>query len=564
MKKALKQIFILAIITTTILAKSYKILSTDIQSFINEDGTVDFIEKREFSFKGDYTFVYQVIPKKGFDRIFDIQVLENGTPYVNTNTKEKGTFLIDERKRSYRIYLYHSSSDEAKTFTIKYSLENPFTSGPQDSQFYWIYLSNDWDKSPGKVSITQSFTKEVSKNPYYALEWPLNSNKYDLKKSNNTVSFKSSNFSKKNEMKLRTIFPSEYFTNPKMNDNSFSLAALKKEKRDFKLTNYFILSLIMCSIFLFRNYYRKYLKKFAEEVDENKSYESFPSNNHPVEINSLIYRELTMGPTGGGVLSTLFELAAAKKISIEVVETGWWIIKSKKLKITIHNTDTIDLKSDFAKSLLSRLKKFGPETSFRSIFGDMSFKHSEWKKLKVDKLNANNWVDNSNKDEKNRIGILQFAIISVIIACSIIYQTLLGFISIVPFLFFIFTIAGSRLSKEGQRMYDEWGLFMSKLKEGEINVKKFDPDLMLQYCLALGTQPEELKSIIKNIESEHSDGFMWYHGYGGDTSSVSSAASMVSDIASTGTTISTSLGGGDGGAGGGGGGAGGGGGGGAG
>ena len=103
-------------------------------------------------------------------------------------------------------------------------------------------------------------------------------------------------------------------------------------------------------------------------------------------------------------------------------------------------------------------------------------------------------------------------------------------------------------------MYNDWGLFMSKLKEGEVNVKKFDPDLMLQYCLALGTQPEELKSIIKNIESEHSDGFMWYHGYGGDTSSVSSAASMVSDIASTGTTISASLGGGDGGAGGGGGG----------
>ena len=61
MKKLLKQIIIVSVITTTILAKSYKILSTDIESYINQDGTVDFIETREFSFEGDYTFVYQVL-----------------------------------------------------------------------------------------------------------------------------------------------------------------------------------------------------------------------------------------------------------------------------------------------------------------------------------------------------------------------------------------------------------------------------------------------------------------------------------------------------------------------
>ena len=80
--------------------------------------------------------------------------------------------------------------------------ENPFTIGPFDSQFYWIYLSNDWDKSPGDISITQSFTGELSENPYYALEWPLNSNKYNFEIKQSGASFKSDNFSKKNEMKL--------------------------------------------------------------------------------------------------------------------------------------------------------------------------------------------------------------------------------------------------------------------------------------------------------------------------------------------------------------------------
>ena len=259
-----------------------------------------------------------------------------------------------------------------------------------------------------------------------------------------------------------------------------------------------------------------------------------------------------MGPTGGGILSTLFELAAAKKLSIEVIESGWKMFKRKKLKITVLNSDIVDLRNDFAKSLLKRINKFGKETTFSSVFSNMSLRHSEWKKLKKEKLNATNWVDSSSKNEKVRIALLQFFVLNIIFAVSVIYKTFFGFLSAFPFIFFIITLAGSRLSKEGQRLYNEWTVFMSQLQKGQIDVKKFDPDLMLQYCIALGTQPEHLKKIIKNIESTHQDGFIWmYHGYG-DTGSVSSAASMVSDIASTGTTISASFGGGgDGGGGGG-------------
>ena len=54
--------------------RSYKILSTDIQTYINKDGNVDFIETREFSFNGEFSFVYQDILKSGYDKIYDIQV----------------------------------------------------------------------------------------------------------------------------------------------------------------------------------------------------------------------------------------------------------------------------------------------------------------------------------------------------------------------------------------------------------------------------------------------------------------------------------------------------------
>jgi len=561
--KTLIKVFTLFILFSISIAadKSYKILSTDIQTIINNDGTVDFIETREFSFKGDFTFVYQVIPKRGFDKIYDIQVSENGVLYLNKDTKEDGTFLIDERKNSYRIYLYHNSSNEIKKFTVKYSLENPFTVGENDSQFYWIYLSDRWDKRPGDLFISQKFSSNIQKNDIvYDIENPSNSKKYKLNIEDDSLSFFSSDFSSNNEMKLRTIFPSSYFINPVVTDSNFSLAAIEKEKRDKDLAQYFIGLLALFSLVTFIGYARRNLTKFKIEPDENQQFTSFPSNDHPVIVNGLIYRELTLGPTGGGVLSTLFELASLNKLKIEVIEVGKWF-KSKRLKITIKNTDSDNVKSSFAKLLLKRMKKFGSETSFKDVFSDFSLHSSDWKSLKQEEVYGKGWVDMSYQDERYRLAILQFLILNIIVFCAIWFQTFLGFISIAPFMFFIITIASSRLTKEGQLLYNQWGLFMSKLKEGEVDVKKFDPDLMLQYCLALGTQPEELKSIIKNIESEHAEGFLWI-GNGGDASSLSSAASMVSDIASTGTTISASFAG-DGGAGGGGGGAGGGGGGGA-
>ncbi len=530
--------------------KSYKILSTDIQTTINNDGTINFVETREFSFKGDFTFVYQVIPKRGFDKIYDIQVSENGVAYLNKNTKQDGTFLIDERKNSYRIYLYHNSSNENKKFTVKYTLENPFTVGEKDSQFYWIYLSDRWDKRPGDLYITQKFSSDIQDNDIiYDIEYPSNSDKYEFNTDNSSLSFFSSDFSSSTEMKLRTIFPSSYFVNVKMNDENFSLAKLEEKRRNKELVQYFIGFLVVFSMVSFISYYRRNLKKFKLDIDENQQFTSFPSDHHPVVINGLIYRELTLGPTGSGILSTLFELGSLKKISIEVIEKGKWFFKSKRLKVTVHNTNMDEVQSNFAKLLLTRLRKFGKNTTFKDVFSEFQMRSYKWKKLKTEELSKNGWVDTSGADEKYRLAIIQFLIMGVVIAFSIIFKTFIGFLSILTFTFFLSTIFGSRLTKEGQLLYDQWGLFVHQLSENEIDVKHFDPELLLQYCVALGVQPDSLKKVIENVEHQHDSSYMWM--YYGSSSDIGSVASIVSDIATTGTTVSAAYGG-DGGGGGGG------------
>jgi len=548
----LKKLFTILLFACFIIAadKSYKIVSTDIQSFIKQDGSIDFIEKREFDFTGSFTYVYQDIPKKGFDQIYDIQVSANNVPFINADTKEAGTFIIQEKNNYYRIYLYHKSQDEKKLFTVKYSLRQPFTVGPNDSQFYWIYLSDEWDKKPGSLVITQTFLSPISEEDItYQLERPSSSKEYTLNIDGRTLSFGSDDFSSNTEMRLRTIFPSSYFVGVEINNENFSLAALEEQKRNKELVQYFIGFLALFSIVSFISYYRRNLKKFKLDVDENQQFTSFPSDHHPVVINGLIYRELTLGPTGGGILATLFELASLKKLSIEVIEKGKWF-KSKRLKVTVHNTDMDDIQNSFAKLLLTRLRKFGKNTTFKDVFHDFQMRSSEWKALKKEELTYNNWLDMSGSDEKFRLSIIQLLIMGVIITFSIIFKTFIGFISILPFTFFLIVLLSSRLTKEGQLLFNQWGLFYSKLSENKVDVSHFDADLLLQYCLALGIQPKSLESVIKRIEDENDSAFIWMYHQGG-SSSASSMASIISDVATTGTTISASYGGG-GGAGGGG------------
>ena len=102
MKYLLKNfIFLLAFFSILTAAdKKYSIKSTTIESKIYENGIVSFSEKRLFSFQGKYSFVYKIIPKRGYDRLFNIQISVDDVPFLNEDSKLPGTFLIQERKNS--------------------------------------------------------------------------------------------------------------------------------------------------------------------------------------------------------------------------------------------------------------------------------------------------------------------------------------------------------------------------------------------------------------------------------------------------------------------------------
>lgn len=548
-KKILLFIF-LSITFVQAQGKSYKILSTTIESNILKEGIVEIQETRVFSFKGTYSFVYKDIRKKGYDQLYDIQVLEGDKPYLNTEIEEDGNFRIESRGKYYRIYWYHSSKDEEKTFTLRYKLKNPFTVGKTDAQFRWVYLDNKFDKRPGRLNLIQRFDGDIDSNAlYYSIEKPIRSKKYQSSiKENGTFELYSDSFTKNTVLQLRTIFPTSYLSNSPINNEEFSLAGLLLEERNQRLAIYGIIAMALFSLLIGINFMRKYVLDHKVEISDDINLIEFPSNHHPVLIGWLIWRYPSVSATG--ILGTLFELASKKKVHLETVESGKWIFKSKKLKVDVINPDISDLSNSFSKLLLERILTIGTNTYFSKIWYKYSFSSSKWQQNRTKKIKELGWLDTSGDQERTNLLLLQVIISFSIIGLSIIYGIFWSVLfTIIPSTMLLMIGFKSRLTKEGQELFLRWRAFGDALKKNKLNIQDFEPDLLLQYCIIMGMHGEELKKVI-NTANQDGTCYMWY---GGSTpSDVSTITAGIADIATTGTAISASYGG-DGGGGGGGG-----------
>ncbi len=114
---------ILILICGILNAKSYTIDSLWIDSKVSTDGSVSISETRNFSFSGSYSYAYLELRKKYFDSIYDIQVFENDNIYELADTSgQASTYIIEEKKRIYRIKWFFEALDEERMFTVTYKV----------------------------------------------------------------------------------------------------------------------------------------------------------------------------------------------------------------------------------------------------------------------------------------------------------------------------------------------------------------------------------------------------------------------------------------------------------
>ena len=537
-----------ALMTTVIFGKSYTIDNVEIQSSIGKDGIVRITEKRVFTFKGSFTYAYQIINKTNFKEIYDIQVSENGRDYINNKSSDPYTFKVIPSKKSIKIRWYHHSKDETKEFVLSYKLKDAIRIGPEDSQFHWTYLGSDWDKSANQLRIEQRFEEEISKKEIWFEATGIKKENINLSYSGNKLSLVTGRVSHERNVRISTIFPSSYFTVLNVNDKNFSKSGyfddVEQKETKSSLSKIVSIAVIIFSIFWLIARYFKYGRAYkieTENIDPDNI--QWPTKHHPALVS---YFYSGQEVTGHSILATLMRLGQKGYITVKEIETTkksfFGKKKNKNIQISKGN-DAPDTNLDhWDKILLEQvnicLNKGGNtlDILFAFLASNSTFM-SSWKKEIKRNVKKNQW-----KDTPPLFGSFIFLFGHLFMIGLEVYL-FNGFVSFMAICILLITgtvgaFAISRLSIEARGYQKSWKTMHSFIKRKKIPQNHdLDMNELLQYSIVIDTV-SGLRKILKNYGSKGGDAFVWYGGSGDGSMNMDTFSSSISSMVDTGAAMS--------------------------
>src|SRR5699024_8439158 len=137
-------------------SKEYEIPPIRVEAHIQSDGSVRITEQRTYDFGGSFSWADSRLPFKGLTEITDIRVVESGTNFINENTEQPGTFMVQTDDSQVQIKWFFNAEDEQRTFIISYTLEGAMVHGPTWSEFFWNYVSADREKDTEDLQIRRT------------------------------------------------------------------------------------------------------------------------------------------------------------------------------------------------------------------------------------------------------------------------------------------------------------------------------------------------------------------------------------------------------------------------
>jgi len=561
-----KYILPLLLALSAVSARSYRIDSLGISSTISRDGTVSIRETRTYNFSGSYSFAYLRLEKKLFKEVYDIRVFEGDKEYNHANSEEEHTFQIDDRKKSIRVKWFYQATDTKKVFTVSYRLRGALRIGEEDTQFHWTYLGKGWKVRTRTMTVEQSFERELYEEDVWFVATGLSEDRLFTSFSGQAITLEADNLSKNRRIKINSIFPTSYLTDPVVNDHSLTregeIAKVEKMKVGSKygmMASIFFMFLSVTSLIVM---YIKHGKEHKIDGSDLGQSTDLPSEHHPALISFFVsYQKLT----GQAILATLFRLAHMKHFKIKEKEvTRKTFFKKREIKETkvvveigdSASTQPLEAWDAILADFITLEVKSGTrhlDEIFQKIGGASHFM-SGWMKLVDQEAANNNWIIKPPRREAVAFFLVHF-VMFLVSAYLIQFNPVLSIISGIAILVIgiIVSFAMSRMSRECALLKRKWELFGEKIKLKK-NIEQYDIDsnLILQCSIVLGLDNDQIKKLLKVFNFEGSD-FHWFHG-----GSVTGFTSMVDAGMAAGAGFA-----GDGGAGAGGGGAGGGGGGGA-
>lgn len=542
---------------SNISAKDYSIPEIQVDVQINAEGTVTITEHRTYVYDGSYTWANYRLPKSGYSAIHDISVSENGESYINLNTEEPGSFLVEESDEAYNIVWHYRAKNETRTYSITYTLENAVVIGTDWSEFYWTYAASGREKSIEKIEILIQLPEMVSQSDlhYWVREpaWSMDGTPFG-----NEFQFTGQNISRNQAVVIRTIFPTSVFDENliQISDSNFTLEqaeneetayreelrrAAEKEQRRKKMSIEYSIILAGLSLIVFILIYRKYGLRHKMYVSISKSI-MLPGHEKPAAIGWLLMNRTV---TTGHIIATLLDLARMGFFELkenEPEEKG--MFSSTENYFTIHPKALKPRENElteYERSLLNfvneRISSEG--TKFNEIF---DFQKSQvtkwfyaWKKQLKEYCDSKEWIDKeSYKGLYWNLGA-QFVIGGLAIAGIFFIHPLMAIALAVTFIMMVLSLTIIRKTPKGEETYKRWKTYQNALKnakEHTISEKHLGKHFIYSIAFGMG------KHQIEQIFEQHADvaaTLYWIVILPGTTSSPVDIASSFSNLAATAT-----------------------------
>ncbi len=555
-------VFSLSFLSITTHAKEYSIPELQIEVSINPDGTVTITEHRTYVFDGDFSWANYELPKSGFSAIRNIQVSENGTHFVNLNSEEPGTFLVEESSRSYNIKWFYEAEDEERVFSISYTLEGAVVIGPEWSEFFWNYAAAGREKSTEDLTILFQLPEAVSDSNLHSWvrepAWEIESVPFDK-----GLQFTGADISRNQAVVIRTVFPTSVFdasrtgiTNPAFslswarNDeaNYREQQIAEAEERERMMTYGIELAVVLAglSILCFVYFYRKYGSRHQINLSSNESL-MIPGKQQPAAIGWLLMHRTI---TGGHVTATLLDLARRGYFVITEAEPeedeSWFSNPNGDHTFIITETDKEPDSSltEWEISLLNFVKERISEghsdikKMFKFTESEVSKWFYSWKSDLKSYAKKQEWIDrDSFKGAWLNFG-LQMVLMLAALAGIFILHPVVGLAAIVVFICSVLSLVIIRRTPKGEELYRSWSNYQQALR----NAKDYSiPDHHLGrhfiYSIAFGLSKKNIEQLFEHNPAAVTT-ITWMIIMPGSDGTPANIATSFSNLAATGTISS--------------------------
>lgn len=507
----------LLFITEDISAKKYWIHKADITATVKKNGIISFEETRYYEFDGSYSWAKFVIDKKGFDQITNISVWDGDELLVPSDSKEPGTFRINEKKKQIEIRWYFNAKDEFKTFTVRYDIEKALVRDDEWTEFYWTFLGSRWDKKNDEVNIRLQFEEPIA--TYFWMDDP----EFVTDEQKLTDGWKVTVVPKfrRDRIRIQTHFQSAYLEpnaitaegriSPEQTNQNYIAkreSLLAREKQRMELAAYFYWAnsiIVFLSVFSFWAFYKKHKPEFEKtpEIPQGVSY-------HPALLNYMVnFRN----STAGAFKATLMKLVFDGYFTLEYEGKQKKKFSSDRPLIKLKPTEKSpnELTYEFEKSLY----QFLAERSARFDYLDEVFKkesskvskfYMKWVSESLKKvIKQQPWFVTESKTDMywNIFVQIMFLLMASVCAYFISVIALFGIITSATML--LLSILIYHRNELGEAVYlktKQAKKLISEFRKKQKPVPKNADWTLFLLALALDNSKEDVKYLLKSWSSE--------------------------------------------------------------